>query len=692
MSLLITSNMQDEYSGWANNDGSREINQGTNIQRSSMYSNHLKNPLIIPPNSEIAVQSVKINRLPVFDITPANRFHFWLGDALEDKDGQAILDVKDTMSIPIPCNVKPGTYTSTEFRKAIQNEFNRAIGHPQNWQKTEVNDLFVNDIWSGFEYEFGSVALADGTNYAKDMASWIPWTRSTPAASATTWSVESSGTTKKIKRLKDNDGTGLSSECSLVATDEPMEIGKGACEIDLFDTYGKSINSAGAEGVDYRRNSSSFFFTRPGLTDGRKNPFMQAGETDEQTLGHDVAGFPTDVVPYGDYQVVWNKREDDEKWWLRLVQSVYDKDLNAVLLKDIEYWKQKPAGDNGGSDPVKAQITEDDLIDNTGSPDKTGYQGVFKVSFKGTGIKLTMQHYTKAGGLTDKIICDTTVSGNRALHEYCWTPINQNKWALYFGVSIFKKNHEIIVNEMEWNGTLNGANYEFGSATLAGSSWWSQATQNSGTRTLELCQMVEFRENQRMASGTTIHWRDLNTTGDALQNSRCIITSSQRTDTGTLDGKGVYYPAFGANMGAQLGFPRVHAVCSSQVGKYKKADGNDDANKNPAFFWIAQSSAVPELASHTAFIKCPNLTAQSYNFCKSIPSQILYHIPRFTNEGKQYGNLFWEVPEKTYVSLRNTDAIQLNQMDIQVVDKDEVGCRDLTGNTTIVFHIRSARM
>ena len=127
---------------------------------------------------------------------------------------------------------------------------------------------------------------------------------------------------------------------------------------------------------------------------------------------------------------MWNKREDDEKWCLRLVQSVYDKDLNAVLLKDIEYWKQKPAGDNGGSDPVKAQITEDDLIDNTGSPDKTGYQGVFKVSFKGTGIKLTMQHYTKAGGLTDKIICDTTVSGNRALHEYCWTPINQNKWAL----------------------------------------------------------------------------------------------------------------------------------------------------------------------------------------------------------------------------------------------------------------------
>ena len=38
--------------------------------------------------------------------------------------------------------------------------------------------------------------------------------------------------------------------------------------------------------------------------------------------------------------------------------------------------------------------------------------------------------------------------------------------------------------------------------------------------------------------------------------------------------------------------------------------------------------------------------------------------------------------------MKNIDFINLNNLDIQVVDKDERLVRDLSGDTTIVLHIR----
>lgn len=150
----------------------------------------------------------------------------------------------------------------------------------------------------------------------------------------------------------------------------------------------------------------------------------------------------------------------------------------------------------------------------------------------------------------------------------------------------------------------------------------------------------------------------------------------------------MYYPAFGANMGDELGFPILHAIPSTQFGVGEKSGGGVIARPGASFSWVINSQAVPTFSVHSAFIKCPNLTAQSYNFCKSIPSQILYHIPRFSNEGREHGDLFFEVKDRTYIDLRNVDVLNLNQLDVMIVDKNEQLVGDLTGNTTIVFHIR----
>tara|TARA_Y100001973_G_C5070900_1_gene267517 strand:+ start:197 stop:436 length:240 start_codon:yes stop_codon:yes gene_type:complete len=76
---------------------------------------------------------------------------------------------------------------------------------------------------------------------------------------------------------------------------------------------------------------------------------------------------------------------------------------------------------------------------------------------------------------------------------------------------------------------------------------------------------------------------------------------------------------------------------------------------------------------------------------KSIPSKILFHCPKFDNQGNTEGELFFEPHEKTYVSLDNPSEIRLNNMLIELVDKNENLAEDLTGSTTIVFHVRQER-
>ena len=62
---------------------------------------------------------------------------------------------------------------------------------------------------------------------------------------------------------------------------------------------------------------------------------------------------------------------------------------------------------------------------------------------------------------------------------------------------------------------------------------------------------------------------------------------------------------------------------------------------------------------------------QSYNGTKQSVSKILYHLPRFTNDGREFGDLFFSPGEKTYVSLHNANTEILNNIEVQIVDSNE---------------------
>ena len=104
--------------------------------------------------------------------------------------------------------------------------------------------------------------------------------------------------------------------------------------------------------------------------------------------------------------------------------------------------------------------------------------------------------------------------------------------------------------------------------------------------------------------------------------------------------------------------------------------------------WIFNSSSPPVAINSTAFVRIPSLTHQSYNFCKSLPSKILWQIPKFTPDGRSTGSMYFTNPAPIYLDLRNPNPLTLQQLDVDIVDKNEKFCEELSGATTITLHFR----
>ena len=108
-----------------------------------------------------------------------------------------------------------------------------------------------------------------------------------------------------------------------------------------------------------------------------------------------------------------------------------------------------------------------------------------------------------------------------------------------------------------------------------------------------------------------------------------------------------------------------------------------------AYFSSAQRPSLSSL--HSAFIRVPTFTHETYNFGTGNMSKILFQIPRFDNSGLDTGALYYQNNDKTYVDLRNISELRITDLDIHVVRKNETFVEDLTGSTEIVFHIRKIK-
>jgi hypothetical protein len=138
-----------------------------------------------------------------------------------------------------------------------------------------------------------------------------------------------------------------------------------------------------------------------------------------------------------------------------------------------------------------------------------------------------------------------------------------------------------------------------------------------------------------------------------------------------------------AKMNSIIGFPEKSFIDQvSGVAEGYVVLSNGDATATFTSF------KAPAFRVHSAFVRISNMPIQSYNGAKTSVSKILYHLPRFTNDGREYGDLFFAPGEKTYVKLHNVTPEILNNIEVQIVDVNERPVQDISGNTIVVFHLK----
>lgn len=634
MSLLILSNQQEEYDVKQTGIAGSEIPTDTGIQKPWNFTNRLTNAQIIPRNSRIAVQSCKIQRAPTFSVKGDTSFAVYLG---LPTDAGTKYSISQGNSAPIQVILKQGSYTYDQFASLIQNALNDAISHPDYYNNVIVSPHFdgTTDEFAGFTYDFASQGKSNVLDVKDTLTDWGIAHPNTSAGNVAISVVD--GNTQVRRTSADTDGSVY--RCAVVCEQHPISALDKECIMDLFHS---NYNSTG----DYHYAAQGGL-TRPkvdyGLHGKNYAPPWFKFNSNKKIPHRDL---------YADYSVDWAPKHDGT-WVLRVHQVVADPTDKHTTTAEIAYWT--------GSGRVSAHITETDMY----SEGSAGYGGRFKWHIQGEKIELFIASYDAEGEFSAWVLLcgliTDTLSNN-------FVPINQNKWVLYPQIALAKNGHIALIDKFE-------------SAPMPKSKAYGMKINAYDEDMWEL----DTRSSQEAGNTASKIIQGLDATTESVAWAIALVLAKSSPEDFTK--KGVYESRFGgAHIGSNLGFRRASFKSSLQDGTAKQVDRTTGATA-PSPCWILTSVGVPTSEASSMFIKCPTLSAKNLNYCKTLPSQILQHIPRFTDGAKNFGNLWWESNQLVYTRLKNAEPISLNDLTIQLVDKNERECKDLVGETIIVLHI-----
>ena len=680
MSLIFTSNTQDDYKTLDEDDKSKLLSARIGIESPADYHNHLTSPLEVKPNSQIAVQSVKITREELFDVADSDHLLYYHGTPLGDT-----LDLYDTTQRPNLITIPQGVYDKKELGKELSDQLNAQPLPPCVYNNFAVNVSLVDNVFQGYSIS----ASNRGTGFTDKHASL-----DTSIADIThaIGNVSPSGPSNNftlsggVFTRTGASGTIKDELCCGIATDFPLSNGSGSrFQVDLrgasySDGEGGFLNSSWAIGL-----------TRPTIQTNNTNRYINFGNAPVDYI------YTKSIVPhYYDYVVVFDAEDGTSaSGTLKIFQAAYDLDEatdtfipNTFKFKEIVYF--------GGTGQIATSITNASINGTGGGT----YFNLLDFEIVGDEVRVAV---LKTDGSTYQPLISSTQNANASRS---FKPLSDFTCALYpkmclsrGSLTVSRYDTYSVTNQSYLYPTfapkLSGANIVGGTYTIGDSPYGNYVARS------KLVQGQDYIIKQEaplwMKRGNSLIFNpDLS---GALQlfpdpatsiivNSYDLVNASGGVDyqhvliledtpqNNPEDGDfGNYYSKM-CNMSVALGFPNNSIL--------EQSDGTVILLNRVVW----ESSEVPEVLVNSAFVRISNLNHRTYNSCKNSVSKMLYHVPRFTNDGRQFGDLFWEVAEKTYVDLNNTESFMLNQLQVQIVDKNERIVKDLKGDTIVVFHIK----
>jgi hypothetical protein len=683
MSYIITSSSQDRYSSTK-----------YGIEKSYSYENYLSNPLQIPPNSQVALESIKFVRLPVFTFlsdTENKLAYYWFGEDKTPTTGWTSID--DTKSAPASFTLPKGTYSTEQLAGAIQDAIRSVQYHTVDKPVIVTANYTTAGAFEGFTYNFEQ--KDDYTaNYTPPTAyACVPLTGDQlgPGTGLLTYSV--SGTTGTLTGWKSDAATAKPG--SVIFPQHPISLTTGEIVYNISNT-GEYHDATGKPKGGWITG-----LTRPqrASTSASKvgNDWVQLGDVSwvhpsyydvsvpTANGGKSVDGWPgggTAVHGYYDYAIgvcpvngVPAKLE---------VVAIAKQDANTTRRKACPYYKSTDA-----SNLFSALNDYYNMTDNAtggGFPDvgasgTPALKNIQKIRLQPKGEYINIDVY--AG------ILDQSQLPAKVIYNNAWTPlvnhnassiadgislppINMNKWALFPKVTMFAIDlADANKQSIDIESYIAATDLATSTTWYGKKCWWTKA-HNDGIDAEKTIDLRVLNDYAKPAFGVTTY------SGNKIiaeYNNQMVLQNSTDWDPGS-------YITPEPTLGPLLGWKTEDYLYKGMAGY----SGSNDVN---TYVSPDDEANIPNAeATHSLFVRCPTLTQQSSNFGKGSMSKIIYHCPMFSNTGKSSGSLFFQPAERVYIDLGNRETLHLNQISLEVVDKNEQLATDLTGSTTICLHIK----
>ncbi len=678
MSLIFTSNTQDDYKDV--DDEGRVLTSTIGIERPADYHNHLTSPLEVKPNSQIAVQSVKLERQQTYEITDTLNMLYYFGEPLG-----TTLEITDVTKRPNLISMPRGVYDRTEFATQLQSEMNNMNTVPAVHNNFRVSASLANGDFKGFKIS----ASQNGTNYTNRSTTLNTSLADVYVDIGSTPTSDNFSLSGGVFTRTGATGTIKDEKCCGIITDYPLAMGQNACmTVDLrgasySDGEGGFVNSSWAIGL-----------TRPTIQ-------LNNDSTKGKSHGNAPIDFnrqKTAVNPhFWDYVAIFDAGTAGESGELKVYQAGYLQDSNGNAI--AESYKMREIQYYGGTGQTGA------IIGNA-SINASGEYQTLEYSFVGEEVVLSLK---KANGTRLALIKSTqTANASRV-----FKPTTDFTGTLYPKICL-SQGSVTITNYPTYSSTnqtykyptytgydptdMSGGTYTVGDSPYANYIGRTKLMRSDGLRgdtdvvglkpswgqrTAGRVQNFIFKPDfayaqmlpEDFVTSTEIIDFAGNNANGGVNYEHLLIIGDTTPPANQDQSIGNYYSEM-CNIGRYIGWNDISIVT--------EAEGTVTASN--LVTWTSPN--VPEFKVNSAFVRISNLNHRTYNSCKNSISKMLYHIPRFTNDGRQFGDLFFEVGEKTYVDLNNTDSFMLNQLQVQIVDKNERVVDDLVGDTIVVLHIK----
>ena len=653
MSLIITSNIEDEL----------DADNTSNIFKPFSYQNPLLDTMRIPPNSQIALQSAKINKNEEIVLNEGNKkFGNYFGLPLD----ATAANIESSTSVPfvgdLGSDLRRGdttladgqrkTVTIAETALFIQDALEERTYHPSlitnavkgTGTDTEpqipvganvaVTPKYTGKVWDGFQWVF-----TQQTAITKKSADF-------------NFVDISEGKTGQFSAVGTNGiaGTGADPGFQVQARNQPISQNDGECQFDFSAANTSGLRSSWFVGL------SRVSTEKP--TTGRTAPSNYdpgRGGTDGSGLGLSNCG----GAMFSDICVM------RVGTFLRVFQSGVrsggggDTDL---IMNEIEYYGQTAGGGN-----INANFTE---VYNL----QTNAVGA---NYEKVKFKLTNEHIS-IFLIDDKdaevlLVDNITNASKGAVKNQLTNPTTCAKWAMYPTMGARGAGRTIIIDALQHYTSYPDLALSI-SEDPAVYDWWIYSEQQNGARWAKTLESRPFND----FTSDVVLTPQLLTAADAMDGyDNQIITAPLKGpgSVNTAQRASVFLNTKACNTSSTFGF-KYTPVSSKETGI------------NTLVITILSAQQPSVVSNVSLFVRLGNFTQLSTNARMGTRSKIVGTLPRFDNSGSETGALYFEPNEKTYIDINNPNEITINSFDVDLCFDNERLATSLVGKTVVIFHIR----